>query len=210
MKIAIPAEADSEPRVAATPDTVKKMKTLGADVVVQAGAGAKSGVLDADYEAAGATIAPSASDATKDADVVLKVRRPTEAEAASYKPGALVMAIMDPYGNEAALAAMAKAGVVAFEHGTVQLFLLNANNPVVVLVIFVRIVKTGVASRDAAVDAHFDAAQSQPLITEAGDEPQLDKALGFNVRFDDAREKAHARVHTAFAGDFLIGAHRFA
>src|SRR2546421_12996243 len=114
MKIAIPAEADSEPRVAATPDTVKKMKTLGADVVVQAGAGAKSGVLDADYEAAGATIAPSASDATKDADVVLKVRRPTEAEAASYKPGALVMAIMDPYGNEAALAAMAKAGVVAF------------------------------------------------------------------------------------------------
>ena len=77
MKIAIPAEVDSEPRVAATPDTVKKMKTLGADVVVQAGAGAKSGVLDADYEAAGATIAPSASDATKDADVVLKVRRPT-------------------------------------------------------------------------------------------------------------------------------------
>src|SRR5437764_7341903 len=114
MKIAIPAEADSEPRVAATPDTVKKMKALGADVVVEAGAGAKSGVLDADYEAAGATIAPSASDATKDADVVLKVRRPTEAEVASYRPGALVMAIMDPYGNEAALAAMAKAGVVAF------------------------------------------------------------------------------------------------
>src|SRR5437762_4158718 len=114
MNIAIPAEADSEPRVAATPDTVKKMKTLGADVVVQAGAGAKSGVLDADYEAAGATIAPSASDATKDADAVLKVRRPTEGEAASYKPGALVLAIMDPYGNEAALAAIAKAGVVAF------------------------------------------------------------------------------------------------
>src|SRR5207244_2844064 len=114
MKIAIPAEADPEPRVAATPDTVKKMKALGADVVVQAGAGVKSGVLDTDYEAAGATVAQSAADAVKDADVVLKVRRPADAEVASYKPGALVMAIMDPYGNEAALAAMAKAGVVAF------------------------------------------------------------------------------------------------
>ena len=49
MKIAIPAEADSEPRVAATPDTVKKMKALGANVVVETGAGVKSGVLDADY-----------------------------------------------------------------------------------------------------------------------------------------------------------------
>jgi NAD(P) transhydrogenase subunit alpha len=115
MKIAIPAEADPEPRVATTPDTVKKMTTtLGADVVVQSGAGVKSGVLDTDYEAAGATIAQSAADTVKDADVVLKVRRPTEAEVATYKSGALVLAIMDPYGNEAALAAMAKAGVVGF------------------------------------------------------------------------------------------------
>jgi H+-translocating NAD(P) transhydrogenase subunit alpha len=114
MKVAIPAETDSEPRVAATPDTVKKMKALDADVVVQAGAGVKSGVLDADYEAAGATIAQSAAETVRDADVVFKVRRPEEAELAGYKPGALVMAIMDPYGNDAALAAMAKAGVVAF------------------------------------------------------------------------------------------------
>jgi NAD(P) transhydrogenase subunit alpha len=111
MKVAIPAEAQSEPRVAATPDTVKKLKAY-ADVVVQAGAGVKSGLLDADYEAAGATIAQSAADTVRDADVVLKVRRPEEAELASYKPGALVLAIMDPYGNEAALAAMAKANVV--------------------------------------------------------------------------------------------------
>src|SRR5205085_579101 len=72
------------------------------------------GVLDADYQAVGATIAQSAVDTLRDADVVLKVRRPSEAEVASYKSGALIMAIMDPYGNEAALAAMAKAGVVAF------------------------------------------------------------------------------------------------
>ena len=115
MKIAIPAEADpAEPRVAATPDTVKKMKALGADVVVQSGAGVKSGLLDADYEAAGAVIAQSAAEAVKDADAVLKVRRPTDAEVADYKSRALVLAIMDPYGNEAALAAMAKAGVTAF------------------------------------------------------------------------------------------------
>jgi len=113
MKVAIPAEADSEPRVAATPDTVKKLKAY-ADVVVQAGAGVKSGLLDADYEAAGATIAQSAADAVRDADVVLKVRRPEEAELGSYKPGALVLAIMDPYGADAALAAMAKANVVGF------------------------------------------------------------------------------------------------
>ena len=118
MKIAVAKEVDpTEPRVAATPDTVKKMKALGADVVVQAGAGVKSGMLDADYEAAGATIAPSAADAVRDADVVLKVRRPSETELASYKQGALVIAIMDPYGNEAALAAMAKAGVVGIRHG---------------------------------------------------------------------------------------------
>jgi NAD(P) transhydrogenase subunit alpha len=115
MKVAVPAETDpAEPRVAATPDTVKKMKALGADVVVQSGAGVKSGVLDADYEAVGATIAGSAADAVKDADVVFKVRRPTDAEVSAYKSGALVMAIMDPYGNEAALAAMAKAGVAGF------------------------------------------------------------------------------------------------
>ena len=115
MKVAIPAEVDpAEPRVAATPDTVKKMKALGADVVIESNAGKKSGLLDADYEAMGATIAHSAVDAVRDADVVFKVRRPTEAELADYKAGALVMAIMDPYGNEAALAAMAKANVVGF------------------------------------------------------------------------------------------------
>jgi NAD(P) transhydrogenase subunit alpha len=112
MKIAIVAEVDpTEPRVAATPDTVKKILALGAEVAVEPGAGLKSGVLDADYAAAGATVA---ADAARGADVVLKVRRPAESELASYKQGALVIAIMDPYGNEAALAAMARAGITAF------------------------------------------------------------------------------------------------
>jgi NAD(P) transhydrogenase subunit alpha len=111
MRIFVARESDaSEPRVAATPETVKKMQALGAEVVVEPSAGVKSGILDTDYAAAGATVA----DAGKDADVVLKVRRPSEAETAGYKPGALVIAIMDPFGNDAALAAMAKAGLTTF------------------------------------------------------------------------------------------------
>ena len=112
MRIAIAAEADpSEPRVAGTPETVKKLKALGAEVVVARGAGVASGILDANYEAAGATVSDNVS---KDADVVLKVRRPGPSELAAYKKGALVIAIMDPYGNEAALKQMADAGIVAF------------------------------------------------------------------------------------------------
>ena len=111
MRIFVARESDaSEPRVAATPETVKKMQALGAEVAVEPGAGVKSGILDADYAAAGASV----SDAGKDADVVLKVRRPSEAEIAGYKAGALVIAIMDPFGNDAALAAMAKAGLTSF------------------------------------------------------------------------------------------------
>ena len=111
MRIFVARESDAlEPRVAATPETVKKMQALGAEVAVEPGAGVKSGILDADYAAAGATIA----DAGKDADVVLRVRRPTEAEIAGYKAGALVIAIMDPFGNDAALAALAKAGLTTF------------------------------------------------------------------------------------------------
>jgi NAD(P) transhydrogenase subunit alpha len=113
MKIGVPAEAD-DTRVAATPETVKKFIGLGASVAVQSGAGAGSRIGDADYANAGATIAPDAAAAVRDADIVLKVRRPREADLASYKRGALVVAIMDPYGNEAALRTMASAGVTTF------------------------------------------------------------------------------------------------
>ena len=115
MRIAVLAETDGvETRVAATPDTVKKYKGLGADVIVQAGAGVQAGLPDAAFEAEGASIAASAADALKDADVILKVRRPAEGELAGAKPGALVIAIMDPYGQDAALKSLADAGVSAF------------------------------------------------------------------------------------------------
>jgi H+-translocating NAD(P) transhydrogenase subunit alpha len=112
MKIAVAAESDpGESRVAATPETVKKMTGLGAEVAVEPGAGLKSGILDSDYTAAGAMVS---ADAMSGADVVLRVRRPSAAELGKCKRGALVIAIMDPYGNDAALKQMADAGLVAF------------------------------------------------------------------------------------------------
>jgi NAD(P) transhydrogenase subunit alpha len=114
MKVAVPREtAGGEARVAATPDTVKRLIGLGASVAVQAGAGVASRILDEDYVAAGATIAPDAGSALADADVVLTVRRPTPELAAHIKRGALVVGIMDPYGNRDALQQMADAGLTA-------------------------------------------------------------------------------------------------
>ncbi|KOF18107.1 MAG: Re/Si-specific NAD(P)(+) transhydrogenase subunit alpha [Ensifer adhaerens] len=102
----------NEGRVAASPDSVKKLKGLGFDVVVETGAGSRSRIPDAEYEKAGARIGAIAD--AKSADVVLRVRRPNSAEIAGYKSGAIVIAIMDPYGNEDAVAEMAKAGLSAF------------------------------------------------------------------------------------------------
>ncbi|MDU3043081.1 Re/Si-specific NAD(P)(+) transhydrogenase subunit alpha [Bradyrhizobium sp.] len=115
MKIAVAKEIDPlEPRVAASPDTVKKFKALGAEVVIETGAGIKSGVPDAEFTAAGATVS---ADALKDADIIIKVKRPEASELANYRRGALVFAIMDPYGNDAALKAMADAGIASFAMG---------------------------------------------------------------------------------------------
>ncbi len=109
----IPREIEAtEPRVAASPDTAKRLAGLGFDVIVEAGAGTLSRITDEDFAKAGAAIG-SAADASR-ADVVLKVRRPSEAELAGYKKGAAVIAIMDPYGNDAAVQSLANAGVTAF------------------------------------------------------------------------------------------------
>ncbi len=109
----VPKEVDAfESRVGASPDTVKRLAGLGLAVIVEAGAGVASRIPDEEFAKAGAAIG-KAGDAGK-ADVVLKVRRPSEAEVKGYKAGAAVLALMDPYGSEAAVAAMAKAGVTAF------------------------------------------------------------------------------------------------
>ncbi len=115
MRIAILDESkNDEPRVAATPETIKKLITLGAAVLVEKGAGLASGLADADFSAAGATIAKTAAEALKGAEVILSIRRPKAELAGKMKSGALLLAAMDPYDNAAAIAPFAEAGVAAF------------------------------------------------------------------------------------------------
>ncbi|SFC96693.1 NAD(P) transhydrogenase subunit alpha [Devosia psychrophila] len=114
MKIAIVRERfEGENRVAATPETVGKLIALGASVSVEQGAGTGSRILDADYSAAGATVAATADAALRGADVVLTVRRPSAAWLSGVNKGALVIGALDPYGNDKELHALAKAGVTA-------------------------------------------------------------------------------------------------
>ena len=114
MLIGVVAETDPlETRVAASAETARRFVALGAQFVVQHGAGLGAGVTDAEYEAAGARMA-SAAEILAGADVLLKVRRPSGVELGQIKRGAVVVAIMDPYGNGPALAAMATAGIDAF------------------------------------------------------------------------------------------------
>jgi proton-translocating NAD(P)+ transhydrogenase subunit alpha len=117
VTIAVTAEGQDEPRVAVSPDTVKKLVALGCTVKVQAGAGARSRFSDDMLKAQGAQIAATAEEALAGADVLLKVGRPRAEELAKLKPGAIVAAIMDPYGDRAGLEALAasKASLFAME-----------------------------------------------------------------------------------------------
>jgi len=115
MRIAVPAETDpAEARVAATPDTVKSLIGLGAKVAVETGAGVRSGIQDEAYAEAGATIAPYAQATVQDADIVLRVRRPSAEELSGVLPGAAVIAILDPHDHVDALQSLAAEGVSAF------------------------------------------------------------------------------------------------
>ena len=112
MRIGVPAEVRAgETRVAATPETVKKLAAKN-EVRVQAGAGAGSSIPDKDYEAAGAKMVASATEAY-DSDIVLKVRRPEETELQSLKSNSILIGLLDPF-NTAGLEAVAKRGVTAF------------------------------------------------------------------------------------------------
>lgn len=104
----------AETRVAATPETVKKLIASGFSVIVEAGAGTAASCLDADYAAAGATIARTLKDALAKADVLFKVRGPDAEEIAALKPGALVLATLNPYQDRATLEGLAKAKASAF------------------------------------------------------------------------------------------------
>jgi len=112
LEIAVLRErAAGETRVSATPETVKKLITLGAAVTVEAGAGIAASFADADYAAAGARIA--ISDAAAGADIVFGVQGPDTDLLTGAKPGAWIVAGHDPFAQTARVAAYAAAGFEA-------------------------------------------------------------------------------------------------
>jgi H+-translocating NAD(P) transhydrogenase subunit alpha len=115
MQIGIIKEtAAGETRVAATPETVKKMAAIpGVTVVIESGAGAASSLLDAAYAAAGATVSASATDVLASSDIVFKVRGPNDAELAAVKRGANVVGLLNPFNTEG-IAAIKARGVNGF------------------------------------------------------------------------------------------------
>ena len=112
MQIGVPLETvPGEARVAATPETVKKLVGQGHALKVQAGAGIRAGITDAAYEAAGASIVDAAT--ALGSELVLKVRAPSEAELAQIKPSATLIGMLDPF-DRANLERMAAAGITSF------------------------------------------------------------------------------------------------
>ncbi|SFD36034.1 Re/Si-specific NAD(P)(+) transhydrogenase subunit alpha [Massilia yuzhufengensis] len=111
MRIGIPAETrPGETRVAATPETVKKLAARH-QLLVQAGAGVRASIPDAAYEAAGASIVDAAT--AFGADMVLKVRSPDSAERAQMRPGTVLVGMLNPFDADN-LALLAAAGLSAF------------------------------------------------------------------------------------------------
>jgi NAD(P) transhydrogenase subunit alpha len=103
-----------ETRVALTPDAVKKLIGQGLTVTVETGAGQAASAPDADYLATGAVIAPDLATALHDADILLKVRAPVEEEIAALKSGTIVVGLIDPHQETAAIQGLARAGASAF------------------------------------------------------------------------------------------------
>lgn len=121
MKIAIPKERrEHEKRVAATPDTVKKLVSLGFEIVVEKNAGHTSQIPDAEFEKAGASIAADATTVFAGADIIFKVQGPlvkgegSVDELSMIKSGALLIAMLDPMGNPEHVKAYAQKDISAF------------------------------------------------------------------------------------------------
>ncbi|RJF90765.1 NAD(P) transhydrogenase subunit alpha [Sphingomonas cavernae] len=113
MKIAVLGEgAEGERRVSATPETVKKFIGLGAELAVEKGAGTGATIADSAYEEAGATLGTRAA-VLKDADIVLGVQGPDPASIKGVKPGAWIVAGLNPFGERARVDEYAKLGVEA-------------------------------------------------------------------------------------------------
>jgi NAD(P) transhydrogenase subunit alpha len=114
MQIGVPSETrPGETRVAATPETVKKLAAGGRhSLLVQSGAGVAASVPDREFEAAGARIVPAVRDLAA-ADIVLKVRGPQDGEITAFKRGAILVGLLNPY-DKAAVESYARAGLTCF------------------------------------------------------------------------------------------------
>lgn len=113
MQIGVPAETKAgEKRVAATPETVKKMVATGHRVIVQTGAGIGASIPDADFEAAGAKLV-SGADIYAQSEIVLKVKAPNADELAKMNKGTALIGLLSPYDAEL-VASYAKQGIAAF------------------------------------------------------------------------------------------------
>ena len=112
LTIGIPAEIkDHENRVAATPETVKKMVALGCQVSIQKGAGERANVTDSAYLTAGAILV-SAKDVYQ-ANIILKVRAPEPNEISAMPAGTALIGLLEPY-NQMQLQSIAQQGITAF------------------------------------------------------------------------------------------------
>jgi NAD(P) transhydrogenase subunit alpha len=114
ITIAVTKEAPAEQRVACSPDMVKKYKGLGCRVLFESGAGDRSFVPDRLFAEAGADVTPNGSEAVSQADILLKVGRPSAGESAQLRKGSIVVGMLDPYSGRDELQALAAAGPSAF------------------------------------------------------------------------------------------------
>jgi NAD(P) transhydrogenase subunit alpha len=114
VQIGVPAEIrPGETRVAATPETIKKLAAAGHRLLVQSGAGVAASVPDQQYIDAGAGIAASAAEVYRDSDIVLKVRAPLPEEVGQIKRGAILIGLLNPF-DAAGVESMARQGLTAF------------------------------------------------------------------------------------------------
>ena len=115
MKVAVLKERRAdERRVAASPETVKKMRALGLDVVVETGAGAGAAIPDQAFQDAGAVLAGDRATALAGADVVLVVQRPEVADLALFKEGATLIGMLAPHADKEQLKAIAARNIATF------------------------------------------------------------------------------------------------
>ena len=114
MQLVIPRETQpGENRVSATSETVKKLVRLGAEVVIESGAGTGAGISDADYEAAGASIGSDRSALLGSADMVLRLRKPEIDEISQLKAGCIHVSYLDPFNERELIKAFASQNVTA-------------------------------------------------------------------------------------------------